>query len=813
MVVINKRKSGFIKSALSYYFFIFLMIVILAGLAGAFIFGFYARDVTKNPDFDSLKNSASISTQIFAADGTILAEVSGMEREWESLKRIPKQLQKAFIATEDARYFEHGALDLVGLIRAVIINMKAGMIKQGGSTITQQVAKFYMGGERTFDRKIREVILALRFERNLSKREILELYLNLIYLGRGAYGVKAAARKYYDSNLQDLDLGQMALLAGLAQAPSRYSPYHNKQKAVKRRETVLRSMYQRGYISKDAMEKANNAPLKVVSGKDYYNERTPYFTEHVRRKLINEIGREAFKKGGYRVQTTVRPYVQYQARKNVEEMARWQDKRQGWRGPEKKLENKEVIEFIKKTKDLYGEKGLLSETDYLGVVTSVSSREAEVRAGGYHCIIPLRHLDWATHFDKNTGVNDKKLADARRALSKGDVVFFRTVKKNSQDKSYTCKLEQIPRVQSSIYARDNDSGYIVAMVGGTDFDLSSYNRAVQACRQPGSTYKPFYYSLALDKGWSIKKKFSDIPYSIIDPATGQRWRLRNYQYETQFDEKMVQKIKKHKITLQRALIWSRNIPSVTIFQALGARRVAKWIKRFGFTTKIIPDKGLALGASCVKIDELTTGFSIFANNGKLIKPVAVKRILNSSGEVVVDNSHPQDPALNTFDRIQRMIHRLEKPPPQAISAKTAWKTSKLLRQVVTRGHNGAIRKTGLKLAGKTGTASKTMDTWFSGYSAHWSVTAWMGDEKYERQLGYDDAAHMTTAVLLGRFMYDAARYYPQRELPLRSYKTGKYLDDTPEFVYKKSVKPKYKPPQKNVPFKENENSEESSNDR
>ncbi|MDA3862388.1 MAG: transglycosylase domain-containing protein [Deltaproteobacteria bacterium] len=810
MVVINKRKSGFIKSALSYYFFIFLMIIILAGLAGAFIFGFYARDVTKNPDFDSLKNSASISTQIFATDGTILAEVSGMEREWETLKKIPKQLQNAFIATEDARYFEHGALDLVGLIRAIMINMKAGMIKQGGSTITQQVAKFYMGGERTFDRKIREMILALRFERNLSKQEILELYLNLIYLGRGAYGVKAAARKYFDSTLKDLDLGQMALLAGLAQAPSRYSPYYYQQIAVKRRETVLHSMHQRGYISKDDMEKANNSPLQVVSGKDYYNDRTPYFTEHVRRKLIGKIGREAFKKGGYQVQTTVRPYVQYLARKNVEEMARWQDKRQGWRGPEKKLEKEEVIEFIKKSRSIYGKKGLLPETDYLGVVTSVSSGETEVRAGDYHCIIPLRHLDWATPFDKTTGVNDKKLADARQALSKGDVVFFRIVKKTSEVKSYTCKLEQIPRVQSSIYARDNDSGYVVAMVGGTDFDLSSYNRTVQACRQPGSTYKPFYYSLALDKGWSIKKKFSDIPYSIIDPATGQRWRVRNYQYEKQFDEKTVQKIKEHKITLQRSLIWSRNIPSVTIFQALGARRVTRWIKRFGFTTRIIPDKGLALGASCVKIDEITTAFSVFANNGKLIKPVAVKRILNSSGKVVVDNSHPKDPTLNSFDRIKRMIHQLEEPAPQAIPAKTAWQTSKLLRQVVTRGHNGAIRKTKLKVAGKTGTASKTMDTWFSGYSAHWSITAWLGDEKYERQLGYDDAAHMTTAVLFARFMYDAARYYPQRELPLRSYKSGEYQDETPEFVYKKSKKPEYKPPNKDVLFKENETPDKSS---
>ncbi|MBU1239676.1 transglycosylase domain-containing protein [Myxococcota bacterium] len=793
--ILNGKNRGVFSTIFLYHLFLFILIGVALAISGGFLFGFYARDLPPAPSFSSLKGRASTSTRIVAADGMILAEISGETRQWVPLHAIPRRLRYAFISVEDARFYEHGALDGLGLLRAVMTNIKAGGIKQGGSTITQQVAKYFMGGERTLDRKVKEVVLALRLERNLSKDEILELYLNLIFLGKGAYGVKAAARAYFNKNLDQLTTAEMALLAGFAQAPSRYSPSRNMEVALDRRRHVLTQMKRRGAIKARELREALAEPVILRGKKDYYNERTPYFTEYARQLLIEKVGAQGFKKGGFLVETTVNPFVQVKARQAVNELAFWQDKRQGYRGPEASFAGDNINRFIRASEKHYGEGALAAGRLYLGVVVSVDRHKATVRVGKKEGTIPLKNMRWAYRYRRFQGVTDRHITRVDKTLFVGSVIWIRV----SQEDHNLYYLEQIPRVQSSLHVRDHRTGYIIAMVGGTDFDLTKYNRTVQACRQPGSTYKPIYYSLALARGWSIYKKFSDVPYSIIDPATGKKWRVANYQYAHNLSDAAKEKIMNHKVTLESALVWSRNIPSVTIFQALGGTRVASWAKRFGFTTPIIPDKGLALGASCVKINELTGAFSVFAQSGRLLPEISIKRIRSARGTIFEDRTVPEDAMLTTMDRLTRMVALVGKRQQQAIPAKAAYATSRLLRKVVTEGHNEPIQETHVIVAGKTGTASKTMDTWFSGYTSRWAGTFWLGDEKYERPLGDNDAAHLTTAPAFGRFIYETSRFYPLYEIPWEDPVSGFLREKTPH-VAKNGRIPHLHPPKKKIPL-------------
>jgi len=796
VVILNQKERSLFTHLVLWHVFMLAVVGVAFAFAGILVFGTYARQVPVKPDFGRMKDSVSTSTTITAADGSVLAEIAGQRREWTPIAEIPPLVRNAFISIEDARFFTHGALDLIGLARATWTNLRSGAIRQGGSTITQQVAKYFLGEERTFDRKFREVIWALRLERSMGKEQILELYLNLIFLGKNAYGVKAAARNYFDKNLDQLTLAEASLLAGMAQAPSRYSPTVNPGLALFRRGQVLEAMNRHGFISRAEFDAAREAPIVLAARKDHFNARTPYFTESVRQLLLSRVGADAFARGGYSVETTVRPFVQITARRNVEELARWEDKRQGWRGPEERLKTEEErAGFLEKAAAHY--QGIVPEPDrdLLALVTRVTRERAHVRVGGLpEGVIELEDLIWAYPAHPTEGVTDKVIGAATEALRVGDVVWVRP-RPGGRDRY---RLEQIPRVQAALHAMDHRSGYVVAMIGGTDFDLTKFNRTIQSCRQPGSTYKPFYYSLALAEGWTFDRQLTDIPYAITDPATGQKWRITNFNYGETLSPELQDKVANYKVTLEHALVWSRNTPSVTVFQAMGARKVAAWVKRFGFTTPVIPDKGLALGSSCTRMDELNAAFAVFARNGRGIRPVMIRRIRDSAGNILEDATTVSDPLLTAGERIDRMIAVLGRRDRQVIPARAAFQTSTLLRKVVTDGHNETVRDIGFPAAGKTGTASDTMDTWFSGYSSRWAVLAWLGDEKYERPLGDRDAAFVTTSPLWGRFMYDAARLAPHREIPWadeRHRDLGRpVVNNTARAVKHEYVPPKEKPP-------------------
>jgi penicillin-binding protein 1A len=788
VAIANPSDGGLLYWLVKLYFFaacaLAMALVFLAG--GVYLH--FCKELPSLPDLSTYAATAPGMTTLRGQDGTLMAEFSTERREIVPLDHVPQPLIDAFLSTEDRRFFSHGGFDVRGLVRAVAANLRAGGVKQGGSTITQQVAKAFLSSERTWSRKIKELIFARRLEARYSKREILSLYINHIFLGNGAYGVQAAARKYFDSDVAELNIGQQALIAGLAQAPSRYNPFVDEDAALARRAEVLDNMVENGALARADADRWKKSQLSIQARRDYYHDISPYFAEQVRRDLIKRLGQKAFYEGGYRVETTALPYVDELAQENVDHAARKLDKRQGWRGPEARLDDAAAAEFKKRAIALYGKAPLVENKLYLGLVEKVTAEGASVRVGGHSYSLPLENMLWAAPYSAADATNDKQITAATEALKRHDVIWVKwawrgrigrfsdfvyneegdatwipeQLEPKKPPKQQELALEQTPRVQGSIYALDHRDGYVVAVAGGDDFDRSEFNRVTQACRQPGSAYKPIYYSLALDRGYSYDTMWNDKLKAEIDPTTGELWVPQNVDgsYSAQ-------------VSLERALVWSKNPPSVEIFHILGTKDVEKWSRRLGIATPLVTNakcdkefcSSLALGASCVHMDDMTRAFAVFARNGRPIEPVFVRRIIDRKGQIIEDHSSWTDPWLDGDARLDRVAALMGVEPAPVIEPRTAWLTSKLLREVVTTGHSGPIRATKIIAAGKTGTSSRTSDVWFYGYTSRWMATAWLGDDKYERQLGYKDASFMLSVPMWARFMYAAASDQPLEEIP------------------------------------------------
>ena len=769
IVVANPSDGGLAFWLLKLYAFAFVSLGALAfyGMIGVYVE--IAAHLPPLPDLRSYADHAPGVTTFYGQDGTILAEMADEDREIVPLARIPQPLVDAFVATEDRRFFSHGGIDLRGAVRALLSNLRAGQVTQGGSTITQQVAKSYLSSERSYTRKLREAVFARRLEARYSKREILALYLNQIYLGNGAYGVQAAAKRYFDKDVWELDISEMALIAGLARAPSRESPLVSLAAATERRNQVLGNMVANGALSAEEAKKWQARPLVAHPRRDVAKDITPYFTEHVRRELVKKFGQKQLYQAGYKVETTVIPWLDQLAQENVDFAARKLDKRQGWRGPEAHfaVDGAAAQMFRERMRVHYGDAPLVEDALYLGLVEAVAADAAKVRVGDRVYPLPVSKMLWASRYSKSDATNDKVIVSTGEALKRGDVIWVRWSHKSHiprfSDFNYNeegeaawlpesfvkkpppgpqvLQLEQRPRVSGALYTFDHDSGYVLAMVGGDDYDASEFNRVSQACRQPGSAYKPIYYSLALDRGYSFDTQWNDKPKAEVDPVTGELWVPQNIDgsYGVQ-------------VTLERALVWSKNPPSVEIFETVGARDVEKWARKFGFSTEIIADKALALGASCVKLDEISRAFAVFARNGKPLDTTYIRRILDRRGRVLEDHTRWYDPLLDGESRLDRVADNFGVEPAPVIAPRTAWLTSTLLRRIVTQGHSAPIRATKVIAAGKTGTSSHTSDVWFVGYTSRWLTTAWMGDDTYERQLGWKDASFMLSVPLWARYM-------------------------------------------------------------
>jgi penicillin-binding protein 1A len=784
--IANRADGGVLYWIGKLYGFVMLVGIAASMVFAVILYGYFSLRTPPTPNFAAYVGHVPAVSRIYAADGTLLGEFAKEWREFVSYEQIPKQLIDAFLAVEDHDYFNHRGLYFKGIGRAVWKNVTAGDFAQGGSTITQQVAKQFLGAEKSLSRKAKEAIMARRLEATYSKRAILAVYLNQIYLGGGAWGVAAAAQRYFQKKLSELTLAECAMIAGLAKAPTAYSPMRSIEAAKARRNIVLDKMAQYGFASKAAVNEAKQAEIKLDVYRDVFPDRMPYYAEHIRRYMSEHF---ALSSEGLRVETAGEPTWEAAAYANADYGAHNQDKRQGWRGPEWRIDGAARETFIARQRQLYGDGPLEKGRRYLALVDKVGGESAEVIIGDHRYTLPLRNMDWASKWvPGKLAENDKKIGSPREALKSGYVVWVKRqvksfgrfreyglpdeknpawtypVKAEEWDEKNTeyVELEQVPHPQTTIFTADHHNGYVVAMVGGYDYDRSVYNRAVQSCRQPGSTYKPIYYALGLDQGYGFDTILNDIPMKIVDPDTGEEWTPENLGGTQDGD-----------VTLEYALVFSKNIPSVDLFKRLGATNVENWARRLGFTTKIFADDALALGASCSKLHEMARAFTVFARNGRWwARPegrekdwIYARRILDRAGNTIEDNTVAEDPQLGAGDRYDRLAALAGVRAPLAIPERSAWLMSKLLANEVTYGFANVLRATEIPAAGKTGTSSDTHDTMFIAYTSKFTTLVWMGDDKKQRALGRYDAAYMTVVPLWSRYMYEASRAYPQVKIP------------------------------------------------
>jgi len=801
--VTNPARAGIVGWLLRYYLFAIAALLFVAALASVIAYRQLAQDL---PDLDSIESYASTApgvTQIYAADGTLLAELAREHRAYARWEDIPQPLVHAILASEDRRFFEHGGLDVRGLGRAALANLRSGTVAQGGSTITQQVAKGFLTHEQTLLRKLREAILSVRIESRLAKERILEIYLNKTFFGHGAYGVASAASRYFGKELGELSLAECALIAGLARTPGRDSPFVSLERATARRAVVLQDMVEAGYITAAERDVAIAEPVALHETPEVFRARAPFYAEHVRQAITAKLGEDAVLQGGLRIETALELPAQAMAERAVDNALREIDERQGFRGPVGHMTAAEArAELLRRTSAEYGPDPLAADVCVpaapderieldcpkeegsmctpsaqpvptapdcqprwrLALVEKVNKYNAWVKIGGLEAILPLRQMQWAARYDRNTGVNDKRIDDVRDALEEGDVVWVRRAPPSRRPQAGNedvelpeVELGQTPRVEAAIYQFDHQTGYVQAMQGGHDYDRSQFNRTTQGCRQPGSVFKAIYYGLALDgHKFDMGTVLEDRAY---EPEPGEEWNPQNLHGTISGE-----------VLLRNAFIFSLNLPSIRLFQRLGADAVVAWARRLGFTTELIADKALSLGASCVRTDELSRAFGIYVREGKWIDPVYVRRVVDKHGAVLVDDRHPWDDAMEAGGRIDAMARRALVPPEQIIDPGTSFLITKMMRDVVTNGIAKTANKAGVPAGGKSGTASKntyTTDTWFVGFTSRYVVAAWVGDDQYERSLGDEDASYTLATPLWTDFVRRLVAGVPHRMVPVR----------------------------------------------
>jgi penicillin-binding protein 1A len=697
--------------------------LLAAAGAGVFIYYHFLKDL---PDFTAIKEfRPSVITEVFARDGQRIGEFYSERRIEVPYSRLPRHLILAFVAAEDARFFEHPGVDISGIVRAFFRNLEAGEVVQGGSTITQQVVKrILLTSEKSFARKIREAVLAYRIDHYMTKEEILNIYLNHIFLGHGAYGVEAAAQEYFSKHVEDLTLAEAAILAGIPKAPSRYDPYLNPQRAKERQTYVLRRMAEVGFISKEQEGAALRQPIKLKPFRPEWVKECGYFTEQVRSLLEDRFGKESVYSMGLRVYTAADVNLHKVARAAINAGIDGLIQRNGYRGPLKHVQGKEMAAFQDRQVKYYRKypprKGLAVTALMVGAPT-----RQRTAGSGY-----FRLGDqWGVL--QEAGGGKSRATTSMSSLRPGDVVQVRLVDRERQGK-WTGELIPAPMVQGAVVSMELKTGQVRVLMGGKDFGDSTFNRATQARRQPGSAFKPILYAAAVEKGFRPDSVLQDEPLSLPGGRHGQLWSPQNYDHRFYGP-----------IPLSYALAHSRNVPAVRLMMAIGVPATVNMAKTLGITSPIFPNYASALGASDVTLMELTRAYSTFPNDGKLIDPILIDRIEDRDGRVLVDNrprSH------------------------QVISPETAEIMTHLLMGVVERGTATRVRVLGRPVGGKTGTTNKTRDAWFIGFTPSLITGTWVGMDD-ERSLGPKETGSQAAAPIFIAYMKEALKGSPVEEFP------------------------------------------------
>lgn len=712
-----------------------------------------------------------VPLRIYTAEGKLIAQIGVEQRMPVRFDQIPLTVRDAFLAAEDHRFYQEGAIDLGSLLRAAVINLIEGRKAQGGSTITMEAARnLFLTLHKTWRRKLQESIVAYRLDHNFTKDEVFQLYLNVIYFGERAYGVAAAAQTYYGKSLDQLTLGETATLAGIVQAPSLYNPVVHPHLAALRRSYVLTRMLDLGYVSAAEAQAANQTPIDARLHAPHVDVQAPYVAEMVRVQMLQQFGPEAVSRG-YRIYTTIDGRLQAAADRAVQLGLISYDRRHGWRGAlgHTVLAANADAAQLRTLVNEYAPIGVLSPA--VVVQTDGQSATVYVRSHGFS-EIPWSGLSWAARElgEGQTGPAPKTAADV---LSRGDVVYVVWHDASNAD------LAQVPQAQGALVALDADDGGIAALVGGFDYFTSKFNRATSALRQPGSGFKPFYYSAALDDGYTAASTFLNTPLVVGGAGMEDIWRPHN---DTRSFGGPVR--------LRVALEHSLNLVSIRLMRALGTAYVSQYAARFGFDPKSLPQNlTLALGTLEATPLQMAAGYAVFANGGFRVQPFLIERIEDATGKVIwqatpriachgcsrqVAAGGPMPVSLDAngpCTAVGRVADGAAYLPadriaPRVISADNDYIMTSMMQDVIR--HGTGVRALSLDrddIAGKTGTSNQWHDAWFNGFTPQLEATVWTGFDD-NRSLGYDEeGAHVALPIWIS-FMREALKGVPQRQRPM-----------------------------------------------
>ncbi|WP_440933537.1 penicillin-binding protein 1A [Candidatus Pelagibacter sp.] len=704
---------------------IFILItsfILLSAISIISVLWTYSNDL---PDYKFLKSyKPPVSSKVYSGNGDLVADFSQEKRVFVPFNSIPKNVINAFLSAEDKNFFKHPGVDAKGVIRAVINNISnilSSKRLEGASTITQQVAKnFLLTNEVSLNRKIKEAILAFRIERALSKERILELYLNQIYLGSGAYGVAAASLEYFDKSIKDLNYSEAALLAALPKAPSRYNPYRDPDIAKFRRNLVLKNLLDNNYLTSEWFEKLTKEEIILKKNKKIYLEDAQYFIEDVRKSVIETLSYDKVYKQGFNINTPIDLNLQTIATKSLRDGLIAYDKRKGWRGPlTKKIYNSEWKKDLEKYK-------LENSINWkLAIVKKINKFSAEIETeDNIEGVIEYQSISWT-----------KK--EFNKLLKPGDIIYVKNLRQN------IFNLQQLPKVNGGIVVMDPFTGRVLALSGGFSFKQSEFNRATQAKRQPGSAFKPFVYALALENNFTPTSLVLDAPLVLDQGDDLKMWKPENYGKKFYGPS-----------TLRVGLEKSRNLMTVRIAQNLGVEKIVDFSKALKIYDNPEELLSISLGSAETTLLKLTSAYSVFVNGGKLVEPILIDRIQDSEGNTIFNNDKRKCINCDQISYLTNDYPEIKNDYTQIFSPETAFQMTSILEGVVQRGTAKKLKDLNLNIAGKTGTTNKNTDTWFIGFTSNVLVGVYVGSDN-PVPLGKYETGSKTALPIFKNFISDS----------------------------------------------------------
>ena len=706
------------------FFTLILSGILIGGIAVFAILWVFSN---KLPDYKFLKNyKPSVSSKVYSGEGELVSDFSAQKRIFVPYNSIPKKVINSFLSSEDKNFFSHPGVDAKGVVRAIINNIKNYLYSkrlEGASTITQQVAKnFLLTNEVSLNRKIKEAILAFRIERSLSKKRILELYLNQIYLGQGAYGIASASLEYFDKPISDLNYVEASLLAALPKAPSKYNPYKNIELAKFRRNLVLKNLFDNNYINNKDYNQFIQQEIKLKKRKEIFLEDTRYYVEDIRKNVINQFGFDKVYKQGFNIKTPLNIELQNIATLSLRKGLEIYDRRKGWRGS---LANKKNSKNWKKDLDKFKLEKSIGWN--IAIIEKINK---------FSIIIETDDNLKGVIYYKNISWTKKEFYDLFKI---GDIIYVKKI----QNSEY--ELKQLPQVNGGVVVMDPFTGRVYALSGGFSFKKSEFNRVSQALRQPGSAFKPFIYALALENNFSPTTLILDAPLVLEQGSDLKMWKPENYGKKFYGPS-----------TLRTGLEKSRNLMTVRIAQQLGLKKITNFSKKLGIYEN--PDEllSIALGSAETTLIKLTSAYCSFVNGGKKINPILIDRIQDSEGNTIFNTEKRVCKKCDQISYLSDEIPKISDKFEQIFSSETAYQMTSILEGVIQRGTARKLKDLNLDIAGKTGTTNKNTDTWFIGFTSKLAIGVYVGMDE-PKSLGKYETGAKTALPIFKDFIKEAVK--------------------------------------------------------